>query len=179
MDQKVWSKAIKDTVGLKGFYEKTKNKYMWGNRVSATIYKTKNEKIAKKLEKVLNTRSKKDLTDDEILDIINKKDSTAATIDAKGTFSKDDNQTLRDIDKTNQIFEGNKNKAPLVIVKDNMVIEITQILPPQPKALKDVRGLVIADYQNSLEKEWINQLKEKYKVTINQPVLIEIKKELK
>ncbi|MCD6367385.1 MAG: peptidylprolyl isomerase, partial [Bacteroidales bacterium] len=172
MDQKVWSKAIKDTVGLKEFYEKTKNKYMWDNRVSATIYKTKDGKIAKKLEKALNTRSKKNLTDDEILDMINKKDSTASTIEVKGVFSKDDNQALQNIDKTYQIFEGDKNKAPLIIVKDNMVFEITQILPPQPKALKDIRGLVIADYQNTLEKEWITQLKEKYKVTINQPTLI-------
>ncbi len=179
MDQKVWSKAIKDTVGLKAFYEKTKNKYLWDNRVSATIFKAKDGKTAKKLEKVLKTRKKKTLTDDEILDIINKKDSTAATIDVKGIFSKDDNPTLKELDKSFNLFNSEKNKAPMVIVKDNMVIEITEFLPPQPKALKDIRGLVIADYQNTLEKEWIAQLKEKYKVNINQPVLIEIKKDLK
>ena len=179
MDKKVWSKAIKDTVGLKNFYEKTKNKYLWDNRVAATIFKTKDEKTAKKLQKILKTRQKKDLTDDEILDIINKKDSTAATIDVKGVFTKDDNKTLSNLDKSYHLFSSDKNKAPLSIVKDNMVIEITKFLPPEPKALKDVKGLVIADYQNTLEKEWIEQLKQKYKVTINQPVLIEIKKELK
>ncbi len=179
MDKKVWTKAIKDTVGLKAFYEKTKNKYMWGNRISATIFKVKDGKIAKKLEKVLKTREKKNLTDDEVLDIVNKKDSTAATIDVKGIFSKDDNQTLRDIDKTHNIFESDKNKTPLVIVNGNMVVEITKILSPQPKALKEVRGLVIADYQNALEKKWIAQLKKEYKVTINQSVLNEIKQELK
>jgi len=179
MEKKVWSKAIKDTVGLKNFYEKTKNKYLWDNRVAATIFKTKDEKTAKKLQKILKTRQKKDLTDDEILDIINKKDSTAATIDVKGVFTKDDNKTLSNLDKSYHLFSSDKNKAPLSIVKDNMVIEITKFLPPEPKALKDVKGLVIADYQNTLEKEWIEQLKQKYKVTINQPVLIEIKKELK
>ena len=178
MDKKVWSKAIKDTVGLKNFYEKTKNKYLWDNRVVATIFKTKDEKTAKKLQKVLKTRQKKDLTDDEILDIINKKDSTAATINVKGVFTKDKNKTLSNLDKSYNLFSSNKNKAPLIIVKDDMVIEITKFLPPEPKALKDIKGLVIADYQNTLEKEWIAQLKKKYKVTINQPVLIEIKKEL-
>lgn len=179
MDQKVWSKAIKDTVGLKEFYEKTKDKYLWDNRVSATIFKAKDGKVAKKLEKVLKTRQKKNLTDDEILDIINKKDSTAATIDVKGIFTKDKNQILSDLDKSFKLFEANKNKAPMLIVKDNMVIEIIEFLPPQPKKLKDVRGLVIADYQNTLEKEWIAQLKKEYKLNINKPVLIEIKQELK
>ena len=32
-DQKVWSKAVKDTTGLKLFYEKNKNNYMWDSRV--------------------------------------------------------------------------------------------------------------------------------------------------
>jgi peptidyl-prolyl cis-trans isomerase SurA len=31
-DKMVWSKAIKDTIGLKEFYEKNKNKYMWDTR---------------------------------------------------------------------------------------------------------------------------------------------------
>ena len=28
-DKKVWSKAVKDTVGLQQFYEQNKNNYMW------------------------------------------------------------------------------------------------------------------------------------------------------
>ncbi len=179
MDQKVWSKAIKDTIGLKEFYEKTKNKYLWDNRVAATIFKTKDEKTAKKLQKIIETQQKKNLTDDEILDIINKKDSTAATIDVKGIFTKEENETLNNLDKSYHLFSPDKNNTPLLIVKDNMVIKITKFLPPEPKDLKDVKGLVIADYQNTLENEWIEQLRKEYEVTINQPVLIEIKKELK
>ena len=33
-DKKVWSKAIQDTTGLKEFYEKNKNKYMWDERLN-------------------------------------------------------------------------------------------------------------------------------------------------
>ncbi|MCE9540088.1 MAG: peptidylprolyl isomerase, partial [Bacteroidetes bacterium] len=34
-DQKVWSKAVKDTVGSKDFYEKNKANYMWDERADA------------------------------------------------------------------------------------------------------------------------------------------------
>ena len=45
----------------------------------------------------------------------------------------------------------------------------------QPEEAGDVRGQVTADYQNELEKEWVAQLKEKYKVKINKKVLKKIR----
>ncbi len=37
MDQKVWSKAVSDTVGLTAFYESHKTDYMWGQRYEAMV----------------------------------------------------------------------------------------------------------------------------------------------
>ena len=45
-DQMVWSKAVKDTAGLKEFQEKNKNNYMWSQRVDAVIYTFANETVA-------------------------------------------------------------------------------------------------------------------------------------
>jgi peptidyl-prolyl cis-trans isomerase SurA len=42
------------------------------------------------------------------------------------------------------------------------------IVSPEPKTLKEARGLVTSDYQNYLEKEWIKSLREKYPVTVNE-----------
>jgi peptidyl-prolyl cis-trans isomerase SurA len=42
---------------------------------------------------------------------------------------------------------------------------------PEPKALKDIKGIVISDYQNYLEKNWIAELREKYPVVVNQKLL--------
>ena len=43
------------------------------------------------------------------------------------------------------------------------------------KPYNKVRGIVISQYQNELEKEWIKQLREKYTVSIDQKVLESIK----
>jgi peptidyl-prolyl cis-trans isomerase SurA len=43
-----------------------------------------------------------------------------------------------------------------------------------PKPLSEVKGLVTADYQNYLEEKWIDALKNKYKVTVNQELLHKI-----
>lgn len=178
MDKNVWTKAIKDTVGLRVFYEKTKNNYMWGTRVKATIFEAENSKIASKLAKVLKSKAKKNLTNIDILDILNKKDSTAVIIKTEGTFSKGDNDDINKLDKTYHFFNNTKNNVPIISVNDNMVIEIFEIIPPQPKALKDIKGLIIAEYQNQLEKDWIASLKEKYKINVNRVVFNEIKKEI-
>ena len=43
------------------------------------------------------------------------------------------------------------------------------------KPYNKVRGIVISQYQNELEKEWIKQLREKHTVSIDQKVLESIK----
>ena len=45
-----------------------------------------------------------------------------------------------------------------------------------PKTYDDVRGLVVADYQDALEKEWIAKLRKKYNVVINKEVLSTVNK---
>ncbi|NLK15107.1 MAG: hypothetical protein GX311_01780, partial [Bacteroidales bacterium] len=49
-----------------------------------------------------------------------------------------------------------------------------EIVPSSTKDLREVRGLVTAEYQNELEKEWINSLKAKYSVEINKSALDEL-----
>ena len=43
------------------------------------------------------------------------------------------------------------------------------------KPYNKVRGIVISQYQDELEKEWIKELREKYTITINNQVLNSIK----
>ena len=48
-----------------------------------------------------------------------------------------------------------------------------------PKDFKNHKGLIINDYQNFLEKSWINTLRKKHKIKVNKSVLKKLKKSIK
>ena len=48
---------------------------------------------------------------------------------------------------------------------------IHELFPPQPKSLNEARGIITADYQNYLEKQWIEELRARYDVLVNEDVL--------
>jgi peptidyl-prolyl cis-trans isomerase SurA len=48
---------------------------------------------------------------------------------------------------------------------------VTELIPVLPKPLDESRGYVVADYQEKLEKDWIQSLRQKYPVSINESVL--------
>ncbi|MBK7667007.1 MAG: hypothetical protein IPJ32_06390 [Sphingobacteriaceae bacterium] len=56
-----------------------------------------------------------------------------------------------------------------------LVIKVNKVLNKSPKALNEAKGLVTADFQVNLEKEWIAYLKNKYPVKIDEAVLSTIK----
>ena len=45
-----------------------------------------------------------------------------------------------------------------------------------PKEYSDVRGQVVADYQDQLEKEWVARLRQRYAVVVNKDVLATVNK---
>ena len=49
-------------------------------------------------------------------------------------------------------------------------LKIEAIKAPVTKTLQEARGYVVADYQDSLESEWIERLKKDYEVKINEKV---------
>ena len=49
------------------------------------------------------------------------------------------------------------------------------MLLPEQKSLIEAKGIVTADYQNYLEKEWLKTLRTKYPYQVNQEVYNSIK----
>ncbi|TAE08430.1 MAG: peptidylprolyl isomerase, partial [Bacteroidetes bacterium] len=43
MREKVWNKAIEDTLGAKNYFDQNRDKYRWDTRVNATMYQVANE----------------------------------------------------------------------------------------------------------------------------------------
>jgi peptidyl-prolyl cis-trans isomerase SurA len=165
-DQKVWSKAVRDTAGLKEFYEKNKNNYLWDERADVTTYKCLNEKVAKEVRKMLKAKK----SEKEILEAANKSSQLNCSVEnimyLKGENKNVDANWKEGVVATD-IKDSNENKILIIIVN--------KILPKQSKTFAECRGMATADYQNYLEKEWLSYLKDKYKVIINDNVLSTIK----
>lgn len=165
-DQKVWSKAVKDTSGLKDFYEKNKNNYLWQERADVTTYKCLNEKIAKEVRKML--KAKKD--DKTITESINKSSQLNLSIE-NVTYLKGEN---KDVDAN---WKQGLAETDIKDAKENkvLILNVNKITPKTPKQLNECRGMVTADYQSYLENTWLEYLKKKYVVTLNNDVLSTIK----
>ena len=54
------------------------------------------------------------------------------------------------------------------------VIKVGDIIKPMNKEFKEAKGTVTSDYQNFLEKSWMDELEKKYRVTIYTDVLYKI-----
>lgn len=156
---KVWTKAVEDTTGLKAFYDQNKNNYMGQEKVKVTTYTCKNEECLEMLKKY----QEKKMSDADILAKINKKDKDNLKI-TTDDFEKG---------KGTEIEKLGWGSAGITYTQKDSVIRILridQVLPPAPKPLSEVKGYVVADYQEYLEKQWIAQLRQKYPVTVNEQV---------
>lgn len=186
MDEKVWSKAIEDTAGLRNFFNANRNNYQWEERIKATIYSAANEEVLEELIPMLQKAYLPDSSTsaDSLKNTqINKEDSLFLTPEAlEKRFNKNSPLTL-------EIEEGNFEKGDNIITdkikwqqgtytieydgRVNYVI-VEKVLEAGPKKLSEIKGQVISDYQAYLEKQWIAALKEKYLVEVNQTTLKKI-----
>jgi peptidyl-prolyl cis-trans isomerase SurA len=164
-DQKVWSKAVKDTAGLKEFYNKNKNNYMWEERADVTTYRCLDEKTAAEVRKMLS----KGKSEKEITEAINKTSQLNVFVD-NVMYLKGENKDLNDNWKEGIVAKNIKDDKGKVCV-----IKVNKVLARSPKTLNEAKGLVTADFQVNLEKEWIAYLKNKYPIKINEDVLSTIK----
>lgn len=165
-DQKVWSKAVKDTSGLKEFYQKNKNNYLWDERADVTTYRCLDSKIAAEVRKLLA----KGKSEKEITETVNKTSQLNVSVE-NVMYLKGENKNVNDNWKEGIVTKDLKDD------KDGkmLVIKVNKVLAKSPKTLNEAKGLVTADFQVNLEKEWIAYLKNKYPIKIDEAVLSTIK----
>lgn len=164
-DQKVWSYAIKDTAGLRAYYEAHKDEYMWKDRVEAQIFTSKDKKVIKQAYKLMK---KGELRSDSIVNFLNK-DSQLNVAFESGRFEEGKNDYL-----DNNEFSIGLNK-PVLIDGKYVLVQIDKKIPAEPKKLYETKGAVTAAYQEYLEDQWITQLRGTYEVTVFKDVLYSIK----
>lgn len=159
-DQKVWSAAVKDTSGLESFFKMNQSKYMWPDRLNATIYTCSNADIAKEVRALLKNKK---ISQDSLLRRINKQNPLNLTIKSD-KFEKGENAIIDGIAWKKGMSKDIPSNNTVVFVS------VKEKLPAQAKLLSEVRGAATADYQTYLEKNWLDSLRKKYPVSVNEQV---------
>jgi peptidyl-prolyl cis-trans isomerase SurA len=165
MERNVWSKAGTDSTSLKKYYEAHKENYKWTASADVLIFNCATEKLATEalqaskagkawaaIAEASNSQIQADSGRYEVAQIPGY--NQGARIFAN-TFS--------DITKN---ADGSASFVKYIKLYDaNM-----------QRSFAEARGLVINDYQNVLEQQWVGELKKKYPVKVNEVVFKEMLK---
>ena len=159
----IWDKAAKDEAGLDNFFRQNKKKYAWSEpRFKGMAYHVKEQADVKGVKDCV-----KKLKFDQWAEALRKTfngDSVIRIRVEKGIFKKGDNALV-----DSAVF---KKDTTVTRLKDYPIDDVYgKVLKKGPEDYTDVRGLVVADYQDLLEREWVADLRRRYTFSVNEDVL--------
>jgi len=159
----VWDRASQDSLGLERFFATATGKYSWLERGRITTYRvgmSYKDQVAG-IQEFARTH-----TAEEVKAKFNTAEAVVVTSE-EGLYEKGRNPiTAKMLWKVGgmSLAEDNTRSRSVVFYK------IEEIVPPGPKTLNEARGYVVADYQDQLERDWVDGLRRKFKVQINQKI---------
>jgi len=161
-NQEVWQKGLNDSIGQRAYYAKNIQNYQWKTRVQAYLTKVND---ASKLENARKYLQNKGFDPNSFAAFeadyrINYPNAYATE---SGTFEYEAHPILSRVDL-------NKSYQELEVDGVSYVLVVGKVYPPGPRKFEEARGLVIRDYQASLDQALTKRLKEKYPVQINAEV---------
>ncbi len=172
----VWEKAQLDSIGQEKFFEENRAKYAYEQPKfkGAFVECVDDSLLYNALTKIYENNdalAAADLVRSTILtdSILTPNPQAPRFHIVNGIFSHGDND-LVDVEQFH--IEGAtftaRERMPLAKTYGRVITA--------PESVNDVRGAVIGDYQMELEKEWVAQLKEKFKVKVNKKELEKLRK---
>ena len=168
-NRKIWEKAAKDEVGLENYFKRHKKSYAWDEpRFKGIAYHVKDAADVSAVKKSVKGKPFQEWA--SILRKTFNNDSTIRIRVEKGIFKKGDNAV---VDK--MVFH--VDTAQIKQIKDYPIDAIFgKKLKKGPETYEDVKSKVISDYQDELEKVWIEALRKKYPVEVYQDILATVNK---
>ena len=167
MEKQVWNAAVNDTTGLRNFYEAHKNNYVWPERVDAIVVSGANKNDIEKAEKLLQ----KATSIEDIKAQLNSNNQQNVIV-TNGIMELGHQMLPQD-------FEMKVGVSKIYELNDAYhVALVNKLVPETNKTFEESKGNVINDFQNDIEKNWIQSLKENFKVSINQSVLNKVKSQI-
>ncbi len=160
----VWDKASEDTTGLKQFFAMHRDDYKWEERATVTRY-------------VVRANSGADIN--EVYAYAADHDMDA-TLDKFGRANIDASSDEFELNRLSEIGNLTPKAGSRTPVSNDMrkgvatFSKVEALLPARQKELREARGYVIADYQDQLEREWVEELRKQFPVKINKKVLAKL-----
>lgn len=161
-NRRVWEGASRDTAGLNKYFEQNRAKYHWdAPRFKGIILSAKNDSVLNAVKDDVRV-----LGADTLTITLYKKYGRDIKME-RMLMAKGENDLVDYL-----FFAADKPQNleyPVFMVLEGGLIN-------QPEGLADVKGMVTSDYQDVLEKRWVEELRAKYPVKINKKVLKKIQK---
>lgn len=159
----VWDKASQDTTGLAAFFEKNSGRYRWEERARMSLYR-----VGSNAKDQLDTirAYAENHPPDEVLGKFNTEEQTIIAVEERTL----ERPRARMIGRLPWRIGGMSDPIPVNRGSIYNFYKIEEILPPGPKTLSEARGYVVADYQDYLEKQWVDELRKQYEVKVNEKV---------
>lgn len=169
--REVWDKAEGDEAGLEAYFKDHKKNYVWDSpRYKGVAYYAREKADIKAVK-----NSVKRLPFEQWTETLRKtfnQDSIKQIQAQVGIFKAGDNELV-----DRRVFKVASSKAaPAETLKDYPFDAVYGKKLKRPQSYRDVRSLVVTDYQDMLEKAWVYDLRQRYRYSINQDILKTVNK---
>jgi len=164
----VWDRASEDTTGLKTFFTAHTEDYQWSERAAVSHY-------------IIKTKSGLDIDEVYAFAADHGLDQTLDKFGRANLDGSTDEYELARLVETKELGAdveakaGSRTKVTNDLRKGTASFyKVEEILPARQKELKEARGYIIADYQDQLEREWVEKLRKQFPVKVNKKVLAKL-----
>lgn len=172
-DSLIWKRSVNDSIKLKRYYETRISEFMLPATAEARIYKiesgtsNKNRKdLVKKVKKFYKNDNYRELI---LSGSVSGKDTLISI--TEGIWEKGVNTFIDRVKWSKGIHQADNNGTVLV--------DIIDIIEPQPQSFTEVRAVLSNDFQKQLEEEWLIELRNRYGTHVNEEALLKLKQKYK
>ena len=170
----VWDKGSNDEAGLQAYFKDHQKDYAWPEpRYKGIAYHVKDKADVKAVKK-----SVKKLPFDQWADKLRSTFNPDSIVRIRveiGIFKPGDN-ALVDTKVFKTAPKKGADEKQATILKDYPISAVYGKKLKRPESYADVRGQVVSDYQDMLEKAWVYDLRQKYPFSVNKDVLKTVNK---
>lgn len=172
--QVVWDKGSTDEAGLRAYFKDHQKDYVWSEpHYKGIAYHVKDKADVKAVKKAVK-KLPFDQWADKLRSTFNP-DSVVRIRVEIGIFKPGDN-ALVDTEVFKTAPKDGANDKQAAVLKDYPISAVYGKKLKRPENYTDVRGQVVADYQDMLEKAWVYDLRKKYSFSVNKDVLKTVNK---